>query len=191
MHDSWRWKNSWNYTCNQDQEWCIAHLCISVYVSDSGLTCLICLGSYLRHQKSTITYKHNIKASKIKKCIQKKKALTASSQTATQMSSLSLTQRPTSWWNSRSKLVSKSITKSVTHFLIQSAFSKLIKGPDWRTYPELRAGSWLWWQWRFRSWPGCCRQSCCRFPPCRSLRGCKPWPALTRSHRGYLQRKWQ
>lgn len=108
--------------------------------------------------------------------------------------SFPLIQRPASRWNRESQLVIKSTLKSITHFLTQSAFSKLIKGPNWWTHLELQAGSWLWWQWRSHSWPGCCRQSCCLFPPCRSLRECKPWLALTHSHRGYLRRhtnKWK
>jgi len=67
-----------------------------------------------------------------------------------------------------------------------SASFKLIKASDRWTHPGPRAGSWWWWRWRCRSWPGCCRRSCCRSPPCRSRRGCTPWPASARSHRGCL-----
>lgn len=34
--------------------------------------------------------------------------------------------------------------------------------------------SWVWQQWRSHSWPECCRPSCSRCPPYRSLRGYKP-----------------
>ena len=41
-------------------------------------------------------------------------------------------------------------------------------------YLERPGGSWRWSRWRCRSWPGCSRRTCCRCPPCRTLRGWTP-----------------
>lgn len=95
------------------------------------------------------------------------------------------TQRAANRWSEGTQLAVKSIPKSIIHSQTQLAASRLM---NWWTHPELPVGSWLWWQWRSRSWPGCCRQSCCQFLPCRIRRGCKPWPASVRFHHGYLQR---
>lgn len=96
------------------------------------------------------------------------------------------TRRAASRWSAGTQLAVKSIAKSIIHSQTQLAASRLM---NWWTYPELPAGSWWWWRWRSRSWPGCCRQSCCQFLPCRIHRGCKPWPASVRFHHGYLQRR--
>lgn len=96
------------------------------------------------------------------------------------------TRRLTSRWSEGTQLAIKSIAKSIIHSQTQLAASRLM---NWWTYPELPAGSWSWWRWRSRSWPGCCRQSCCQFLPCRIHRGCKPWPASIRFHHGYLHRR--
>lgn len=88
-------------------------------------------------------------------------------------------------WSEGTQLAVKSIAKSIIHSQTKLAASRLM---NWRTHPELPTGSWRWWRWRSRSWPGCCHQSCCQFLPCRIRRGCKPWPASVRFHRGCLQR---
>lgn len=104
-------------------------------------------------------------------------------------SSLSRAKRLGTWWNHGSQLAIKSITKSITYFQTQLALCKQIN--RW-THPERPAGSWWWWRWRYRSWPGCCHRSCCQFLPCRSRRGCRPWPASNRSRRGCLRGgQWQ
>lgn len=95
------------------------------------------------------------------------------------------TWRVPSRWSEGTQLAVKSIAKSIIHSQTKLAASRLM---NWWTHPELPTGSWRWWRWRSRSWPGCCHQSCCQFLPCRIRRGCKPLPASARFHRGCLQR---